>query len=478
MKKWQKALVILMGLMLLGVTACSLPSKASTDGQQVAADRGDIAVVVAGSGNLATQQEARLSFKTNGKIADIPCREGDTVAQGTALASLETEALALAKKQAEVDLAKAKAGYKEALAVLSAAELALQTAEYELGVARAAEETLKLAVLNAQIALDQAQNSLDAGITAVDYEAAKAELNKAKAWYDYVKRMLQEATDDVDSWLLAWELAQDRLDVAQAQYDNTLVGYDTEQIVLKKKQVEAAEMALAQAEWDLDNHVQTIALKELAFSAARETVDQAQEGVAYAEQSVELAEQALSLAVKNLAEATLTAPFDGVIASIEVKPGDVITTATLIIRLVDPTLLELIVEVDEMDVPKVSKGQEAQISVDALPDDDFTGTVAAVYPVPAKVTGLVMYNVMVALSVPEDSALKIGMRATANIIVEKKTGVVKVPSTAVKENAQGEHFVNVIVDKKTEQRPVSVGISNGTETEITSGLSEGETVAS
>ena len=129
-----------------------------------------------------------------------------------------------------------------------------------------------------------------------------------------------------------------------------------------------------------------------------------------------------------------------------------------------------------MDVPKVAVGQMAQISVDALPDTMVTGEVASVYPLPSKVTGLVMYNVKISLVVQEDTGLKIGMRTTADVIVDKKVDVIKVPSQAVKEDGQGGYFVEVIIEKDVEDRPVAVGIDNGTETEIISGLSEGEII--
>jgi RND family efflux transporter MFP subunit len=221
-----------------------------------------------------------------------------------------------------------------------------------------------------------------------------------------------------------------------------------------------------------------MALQEVEVTLAQESVKQADQSVVYARQAVELAQQSLELAEKNLNEATITAPFDGIIASVQTKSGDIVDAATIIVHLVKPTLLELIVEVDEIDVPKVTTGQSVSISVDALPEEEFTGEVAAVYPVPTKVTGLVMYNVKVALEVPESAGLKIGMRATADVIVERKADVIKVPSKVVREDGQGGHFVEVVVGEKVEERPVTIGIDTGTETEIISGLSEGETVIS
>ena len=129
-----------------------------------------------------------------------------------------------------------------------------------------------------------------------------------------------------------------------------------------------------------------------------------------------------------------------------------------------------------MDIPRVVAGQEAKVDVDAIPGKTFTGTVASIYPVPAKVTGLVVYDVKISLTVPEDSGLKIGMRANADITVEKKAGIIKLPNQILKEDGQGGHYVNVLADNKTSKRAVTLGVSNDTETEIATGLKENETV--
>jgi len=504
MRKWQKALTILTGFALIGMTACSLPSKASTDGRLVTVERGDLTVFITGSGSLATQQEARLSFRTVGKIAEIFHKEGDLVAQGTALARLETDSLALAKKQAEVDLSTAQSTLIEAEMALKKAKFSMQSAERKRDNARDTEETLKLAILNAEISLGTAKYNLEQTqdlYTWSDIKTAKADVDEAQRYLDDLLEKvglflpkdeegnyptIQEYVFGEDfpkgpgyeGWQEELIYAQLRLNTAEDRFDAMLSGSDTDEVAIKKKQVEAAELKLTQAQKDLDDLAKDVALAELEVALAQESIKQADQSIVYAGQAVELAQQSLELAEKNLNEATITAPFDGVIANVQAKGGDVVDAATMIVHLVKPTLLELIVEIDEMDVPKVTTGQAVQISVDALPEKEFTGEVASIYPLPTKVTGLVMYNVKIALAVPDSTALKIGMRATADIIVNKKADVIKIPSEAVKEDGQGGHFVEVIVDKKVEKRPVSVGIDNGTETEIMSGLSEGETVIS
>jgi RND family efflux transporter MFP subunit len=235
-------------------------------------------------------------------------------------------------------------------------------------------------------------------------------------------------------------------------------------------------MAETQAQKDVDELAEDIELQELSLASATEAVKQTQESIELAKQSVQLARQSLDQAQKNLDEATIVAPFDGLVASINASEGDTVTTAITIVHLVDPTSMALIIEVDEVDIPGVKLNQEAVISIDALPDTIFKGIVTSVYPVPNTVSGIVMYNVKINFNVSEDSDVKVGMSASADIIIDKRSDVLLLPNEAIRENSQGEHVVKVMIDKQIQERQVVTGLSDGSETEIISGLGEGEIV--
>ena len=149
---------------------------------------------------------------------------------------------------------------------------------------------------------------------------------------------------------------------------------------------------------------------------------------------------------------------------------------TIIIHLIDPSTMELKVGVDEIDIPSVRQGQEAIIDVDALPTLQIEGEVTSICPVPAVQAGLVTYEVTIALNLPEGSEVKVGMSATADIIIDKRSNVLLVPSRAIKLDSQGNTVVDVMVDGQVQERPVVVGISDGYQTEIVDGLDEGELV--
>jgi HlyD family secretion protein len=138
--------------------------------------------------------------------------------------------------------------------------------------------------------------------------------------------------------------------------------------------------------------------------------------------------------------------------------------------------MELIVEVDEIDIPGVKLGQEAIIELDPLPDVPFVGFVTVIYPMPTEVGGVVLYNVKIELDVPEDSEVKVGMSASADIVLAKRSNVLLVPDRAIDEDNEGRTIVKVMVNEQVEERPVVIGLSDGFDTEIISGLSEGEKI--
>jgi HlyD family secretion protein len=256
--------------------------------------------------------------------------------------------------------------------------------------------------------------------------------------------------------------------------------YDTEEVAIAKMQVDAAEMAEAQAQTNLAKITEEVAIKERQVELAKDSVEQARESIELARQSVKLAEQSLAQAEKNLKEATITAPIDGVVASISAEEGDIISPPSLapqpIIRLIDPRSMELVVEVDEIDIPGVTIGQEAVITLDALPDAEFAGVVTTIFPIPIEVGGVVVYEVKIEFEVPEDSGIKVGMSASADIILTKRSNVLLVPNRAIEKDSEGRPIVKVMIDEQIEERPVVIGISDGFNTEIVSGLGEGEMV--
>lgn len=316
------------------------------------------------------------------------------------------------------------------------ARLDTDTLELAVTQAQVALTQQQVAITRAQITLRTAEHSLDEArdlYTWPEIEVAEAEVDNAEAFLQYVlNRGLSEET---------LRYAQARLTAAEAKLNAMINSYDTEEVAIKKMEVALAEESL-----------------ELG------------------QQSLEQIRQSLEQARKNLNKATLTAPFSGIIASVDVDEGDIVLATTKIIHLIDPTSMELRIEVDEIDIPVVEPNQMVIIDVDALPALQLEGRVISISPLSTKLAGVVLYEVTIGFAVPEGSGLRAGMSVDADIISTERNDVLLVPIRAITSDSEGNPVVKVMVDEQTQERPVVTGISDGFDTEIISGLNDGEVV--
>jgi RND family efflux transporter MFP subunit len=190
---------------------------------------------------------------------------------------------------------------------------------------------------------------------------------------------------------------------------------------------------------------------------------------------------------QSLLKTELLAPFDGEIVDVNLHEGDMITqrySATglpidiYVLKLADTSSITMTGVVDEIDAGKILKGQKATVLIDAFPGKTFDGQVKFISPYGTLQTGTGTYEVEIALSSNATPYLTGGLTATAEILVDEHKNVLLIPNSAL--HIQGtENWVYVIHEEKTgqiEQRQVQVGLQSRTQTEIISGLNEGEKV--
>lgn len=207
-------------------------------------------------------------------------------------------------------------------------------------------------------------------------------------------------------------------------------------------------------------------------------------------QQVKIQQQAVEKARTNLGYATITSPIDGVILSKEVEEGQTVasamTTPTLFNIAQDLTDMRVIADIDEADIGGVVEGQRVTFTVDAFPDDTFNGTVTQVRQEATTESNVVTYEVVI--SAPNDDLkLKPGLTANVTIYTLEKNNVLAVPAKALRFMpsdailANGETIEDVEAKNKLWTREgntfkahaVEIGTTNGTLTEIVSGISEG-----
>ncbi len=212
-----------------------------------------------------------------------------------------------------------------------------------------------------------------------------------------------------------------------------------------------------------------------------------------ATQTVRVQQQAVQEAQTNLGYATITAPIDGVVLAKKVEEGQTVassmTTPTLFIIAQDLTDMRVIADIDEADIGGVKEGQRVSFTVDAFPDDTFEGEVTQVRQQATTTSNVVTYAVVISAR-NDDLKLKPGLTANVTIYTMEKKDVLSVPTKALRfapneaimtdsEKIEDVESSNKVWTKEGDTfkaHAVEIGVTNGTLTEIMSGISEGTDV--
>jgi len=314
-------------------------------------------------------------------------------------------------------------------------------------LARLDVAALELAVRSAEIDLETASNSFQQLITPYPFRTFEFVLNECLDDVRIAKNMIKETQQE-----LALGLEGESYDMAEM-----------------KDILRVANEVLTEAESKLNAGLGEGVNSGNSYWTLRA-----------AQIAVDKAQIALDQASLNLDYAVIVAPFDGVVSKVNAKEGDKLSsmnyaTAT-IIEVIDPTIIELETKVDEIDITSVTVNQKAIIEVDALPALPLEGNVTYIDPVPTEESGVVLYEVTIGFDVPPESGLMSGMSATAEIVMDERTGVLLLPNRAIADDDQGNPVVKVMVDDEIEPRAVVLGMNDGYQTEILAGLHEGDTV--
>ena len=369
--------VALLGL-IASASACGSPSVEDTP---VAQQPEELIRVVSVSGRVVPERWAALSFGTGGRLTEVPVKEGEAVAEGQVLASLDDADLRLAARAAAEALAVQEALLAQAQvtpvpADLAAVEAVLEAARVTLNTLEAAPDPRDLE--EASLNVEMAKNTLWAtqleeqtpgvegmppvNVQAIRARAAAAEqaLRIAELHYE---RVQEGATDEV--------LAGVRVSVAQAQ-------------------AAADRLGRGASEEELDG-------LRAVVRGARVTVDQVQ---------------------RQVEQTQLLAPFDGTVVQIDARVGEHVAPGVPVITLADlDHLLVETTDLDELDLARVRVGQGVDLTFDALSEAVLHGTVTRIADRAS--TGRVGANFVVFIELHDpDQRLRWGMSAFIDIRVE------------------------------------------------------------
>jgi HlyD family secretion protein len=376
---------IVTGLTILGVIALAymgmnggLPGMSRPTPTPVITASDYDSLVVA-SGTLLPGKRANLAFRISGMAVQVVIRAGDVVKEGDLLVRLEAGEL-------EAALAGAKASLAAAQASLS--ELKAGASKEEIAVSQAGLEAAK-----AQLARVKAgPTTEDIAIAKANVVRAEANLRGAQSAYDGIRGMANAGMLPESH---AMNQATMDFDVARSQYDRLVKGATAEEI-----RVGEANVLSAQAQLD---RVKAGARPE-ALAVGQARVDQAQAAVQQAQAA--------------LASASLTAPFAGTVAAVNINPGETVGAGVPVITLGDLANLRLETDdLSETSVGKVRVGQTVVVAFEAMPAKDFKGKVTRIAPIATQRQGGTNFTVTVEVD-GLDPSLRWGM--TGHIEIDTK----------------------------------------------------------
>lgn len=282
--------------------------------------------------------------------------------------------------------------------------------------------------------------------------------------------------------------AEANLKAAVAELAKNRIEAEGPEVVFARRNVERAEKLLhdtlisqqtmddARSALDKAVNSQAVAKSQLGVGEAR--VTQARATVAQAQATVDRS-------AEELANATIRSPLNGVVLSRDVEVGSPVSSilnlgsaATLVMVVGDISQVYVKGKVDEADIGLVRLGQPARIKVETFKDRQFEGRVTQIAPMGVEKDNVVNFEVRVSID-NASGELRANMTSNAEIVLEEHKGTLIVPERAVIYDAGRKAFaerVQPATKTGRERVPISVGVSNGTRTEVLSGLVAGDRV--
>ena len=468
--------------------------------QDVRVQRGPITKVLQLAGTVEPSREAKLAFRAaQGKVIALYVEPGQSVEESQVLLELDEAALQRELATVRGELLDARLGLDALLEDrgltkrieleedLSKARDALETAQRDLLSYQKGKDTpgekrtramAELAKAREDLSLLREGKERKEMLEGLRIAADLAQIEHGP--YAWIENPSEEDRDR--TWILRIDMLNKR-----GEYDQAVLQYAMD-IRAAEQDVVEAERAVQTLDREIAAGSPAVELmkREASVLQAQATVDSLQaqlqaldEGVpdvdvAKAQAKVTKLEGKTADAEAALAEAEIAAPFAGVVDELRIQLGDMATPGAELMTLYSASSYKLLAQVNEMDVIQLQKGQAVTLTFDAFPGEEAPGQLGEIPRYGTYQNGLTVFQVEVGFE-PGDLPLRIGMSANVGVPLFRKEDVVQIPAMAVQRDAEGP-FVLVVQGRRTEQRRVQLGISDGINIEITSGLEPGEVV--
>ncbi len=501
-----------LGLSILGIVIISIllilviKSKNGDDQEVIKVERGSVRESVEVTGTAKSIKSVDLAFEKGGKVNKVLVSVGDKVSADQPLILLDSEELnaQLLEAEANVEVQQAKldelkVGTRLEDIKVKETELAKEKQELineyfdvpdTLNAAYAQADdavrkqtdllfsndeelnpNLTFSVSNSQIEINVELKRFKASFTLNKWKKELGDLERnysdtaldqsLNAAQGYLEELRSFINTTIDALTIAVGISQSTADTYRTNLntarDNLNAGLSS---VNTKKQLIASQKLTIQKIED-----------ELSLKKAGATKEQ----IAAQEAQVKQTEAKKALIRFQINKNTLYAPFDGVITKQEIKVGEIVSPDVSFLTIMSENKFEIEADVPEINVGKLAIGNEATVTLDAFPGEQFLGRLFYIEPAETIIGGVVNFKIKVALDQP-DQRLKNGLTANLKIETANKTGVLILPIYAVQERG-GSFYVEKLVDDESRETQVTLGIrSQSGDVEIISGLSEGDRV--
>ncbi|MBO5281946.1 MAG: HlyD family efflux transporter periplasmic adaptor subunit [Lachnospiraceae bacterium] len=434
------------------------------------------------------------TFSTSGEassltVSKICVSAGQQVAEGDILYELEEESVSELTEQLQSDVEKAKADLD---AVYADQELSKQTASYtyesSLAYGSYAETEYNAAVAQLQQAVTEAEETLaDTQKTLEAYNSQLEEINAAYEealqhlanceWSMNHRDKINETYYYVDDFQMA-QTAQSAVDTLEQKKERLEQNIEQAQKNLEQAQVNlnTAQRKLAQGLLDAK---ETLELRQLAYDSAQETYDIA---LAYLEEDAAEQEETYAEAMEKWEEysshvdgTAIRCQYNGVITDVALAEGDSIHTGTVLVTLYNMDEITMTVTVDEEDMADIALGSQANVDLIAYPDITFRASVTQISDASTDSSGNVTYDVTITLE-GDVSGLFQGMTGEITFITEETQEVLYVSKRAIFTEGDTTYVKVQDEDGTVRKVEVTIGFTDGVNTEITGGLAEGDVV--
>ena len=528
MKKMGKKTKITLGILILLVLIVGYfifkPKNQTYEWATV--QRGNIIQEVSANGTVEGTNEVDLKFKTAGTIDKVLVRVGDQIKKGAVLARLDTGEVYTQYLQSQASYNQAQAKLNQLLAGASDAEIrvceqVLANAQTSLNDAKAkAENDLNQQYNGAISQLVSSSSKCNKAITDMkDIEGtyfydtsifSRNFIEKRKlaeeaflgvsgiqiGAQDLVETALEDPTqENIDAALTALLSTLQKtislLDYAKtASSDPSLAAdvstTDKATITTDASEIATAFTGISSAQTDISNQKITnqininsadSALKKAQLELDELTSPKRDVDIAVYRAEVDRCKANFEEYSQKMDDASIIAPFDGQIAKIDGKIGEVITANSKnIITLLNPNGFQIKADIPETDIGEVALNNPVSIVLDAYPEETFIGQILEIDPAETTIDGVSYYQVRVLFTEPSGK-LRSGMSGDVTMQTDKKENVLFVPQSAVI-TRNGNKLARILGDdNKISEVNVVPGLrgSNG-DTEIIDGLSEGQKV--